>query len=256
MRIVFLTNQSSHGLEILKHFQKKNIELEAIVVEVPESRVGLRKKIGRLVQKHGVIKACMLGLSRTLLKIKRIWKPQDTVSTYQQYAKQILFVENFNSKESEQKLKELRPDLVILGGARILKKNIIAIPRIGILNAHPGLLPKYRGMDVIPWAVLNRDDVGVTVHFIDERIDAGKICAQRKIEIEPTDTLETLSRKAEVIAGELMAEVVEKLIRDGSIETYKPKKIGRLFHKMDKNTRKKAEKVLKEIRNEKRKLLC
>jgi methionyl-tRNA formyltransferase len=51
--------------------------------------------------------------------------------------------------------------LILLGGARILKRPILECARLAVLNAHPGLLPAYRGVDVIPWALHNGDPVGV-----------------------------------------------------------------------------------------------
>lgn len=52
---------------------------------------------------------------------------------------------------------EIKPDIIVLGGSSIIRENIIKIPKIGILNAHPGLLPKYREVDVIQWAIYNVD---------------------------------------------------------------------------------------------------
>lgn len=86
------------------------------------------------------------------------------------------YVQNVNSKKTESWLKNIGPDLIICSSnGSIIRKNIIVIPRIGIINTHPGILPKYRGMNPIEYTILNGDPIGATTYFIDEGIDTGKI---------------------------------------------------------------------------------
>ncbi len=71
---------------------------------------------------------------------------------------------------------------------------MLEMPTLGTLNAHPGLLPRYRGVDVVAWAVLNGDPVGVSVHLVDAGIDTGRICRTRELPIHRGDTLEEVKR--------------------------------------------------------------
>ncbi len=57
------------------------------------------------------------------------------------------------------------------------------MPKIGVLNAHGGILPEYRGMNVMEWSLLQGDQIGVTVHFIDSKIDTGQICFVNKVPV-------------------------------------------------------------------------
>jgi len=65
------------------------------------------------------------------------------------------------------------------GGLGILKTDIIESPLAGWLNGHPGLLPEYRGLNPVQWAIRNMDRVGATVHLIDEGIDTGPILIRK-----------------------------------------------------------------------------
>ena len=80
-----------------------------------------------------------------------------------------------NSLELESYLKNLKPDLGLISGARILKSNIIDTFETGIINFHPGLIPEARGLDALSWSILNNIDLGVTSHLIDHKVDAGRI---------------------------------------------------------------------------------
>lgn len=90
----------------------------------------------------------------------------------------VIFVRRHDSPEAAEHLTALAPDVVVQAGAGILRAPVLRVPRLGTLNAHMGLLPRYRGMSVPEWARLNGDAAGVTVHVTDAGIDTGPIlCA-------------------------------------------------------------------------------
>ena len=95
---------------------------------------------------------------------------------------------------------------------------MIQAAKVAVLNAHPGLLPKYRGVDVIAWALLNGDPVGVTVHRVDAGIDTGDIILQDSVSLENGDTMASLRRKVEILAGRLTADAVSNVITSGVVE--------------------------------------
>jgi len=80
-----------------------------------------------------------------------------------------------NSASSVAQLIEWSPDLILFTGGNILRKNLLDVPRLGVLNMHLGLLPESRGMSSPEWSLLNGVPVGVTVHYIDSGIDTGPI---------------------------------------------------------------------------------
>jgi folate-dependent phosphoribosylglycinamide formyltransferase PurN len=80
-----------------------------------------------------------------------------------------------NSPDSIARLKEWSPDLIIFTGGNILRKQLLEVPRLGVLNVHLGLLPEIRGMSSPEWSLLNHVPVGITIHYVEAGIDTGPI---------------------------------------------------------------------------------
>ncbi len=74
----------------------------------------------------------------------------------------------------------------------IVPDEVLAIPRIGVLNLHPALLPYNRGWHTPSWAILDGTPIGATLHFMDSGLDTGDIVAQIQLEIHPEDTAHSL----------------------------------------------------------------
>jgi len=125
-----------------------------------------------------------------------------------------------NSSQCIKILSEIKPDLGIIAGARILKKEVIEKFRIGIINLHPGLIPECRGLDAMLWSIYKGIPLGVTAHLIDERIDAGKILIKKRIPIFEKDTLLDLSERLYETQLEILPEAI-KLALEGKWEEVK-----------------------------------
>jgi folate-dependent phosphoribosylglycinamide formyltransferase PurN len=80
-----------------------------------------------------------------------------------------------NSPDSIKQLKAWSPDLIIFTGGNILRKPLLDVPRLGVLNVHLGMLPEVRGMSSPEWSLLNNVPVGVTSHYVDSGLDTGPI---------------------------------------------------------------------------------
>jgi len=80
-----------------------------------------------------------------------------------------------NSPDSIKQLRAWSPDLIIFTGGNILRRQLLEVPRLGVLNVHLGMLPEVRGMSTPEWSLLNNIPVGVTIHYIDGGIDTGPI---------------------------------------------------------------------------------
>lgn len=80
-----------------------------------------------------------------------------------------------------EQLKSLAPDLVVYAGGGILRKPFLEIPRFGVLNAHGGPLPAFRGMNASEWALFHGVRTTVTTHLIDPGIDTGPMLAERPV---------------------------------------------------------------------------
>ena len=118
-------------------------------------------------------------------------------------------VPSINSPEALRIIAGLEPDIAVHAGAGILRKPVLDIPKYGTLNAHMGILPFYRGMNVTEWAALTGDRVGCTVHQIDPGIDTGAILATRSVPVKDADNIEALRDLVDKAQLRLLADVLE-----------------------------------------------
>lgn len=94
-----------------------------------------------------------------------------------------------DSEECQELIKKYDLDVGFIGGARILKGKTIKAFKYGIINFHPGLIPENRGLDTLQWAIYLDIPQGITIHFINYRIDAGRIISRQKIPLFKDDTI-------------------------------------------------------------------
>src|SRR5208282_5006676 len=119
-----------------------------------------------------------------------------------------------NNDEFRAQLTALNPDaIIVVGYGRIIPQWMIDLPRLGNINLHASLLPKYRGAAPIQWAFARGESVtGVTTMRIDVGLDTGDILLQKEIPIAPEDTAETLSPRLATIGADLMVETLRGLL--------------------------------------------
>lgn len=110
-------------------------------------------------------------------------------------------------------IRQLDPDLIVVAAyGRILPQEILDYPRLGCINVHSSLLPKYRGAAPIHWAILNGEkETGVTIMHMALALDAGDIIRQRATPIDPDETVEDLHDRLAQLGAELLVETVAQL---------------------------------------------
>lgn len=120
---------------------------------------------------------------------------------------------NVNSQEYLEKLRALNLDLVIsINASQKFKRDILALPRLGCINVHGALLPRYRGRLPSFWVLANGEtETGTTVHFMNEELDDGPILLQERVPIGPDDTQDTLIRKTKTVGARLLVEAIDRL---------------------------------------------
>ncbi|HEX9780161.1 MAG TPA: formyltransferase family protein [bacterium] len=121
----------------------------------------------------------------------------------------------------------LKPDLgVSLMFGYVLSRELLRGFPAGVINVHPSLLPHNRGAYPNVWSIIEGTPAGVSLHYVDDRLDAGDLIAQRVVAVEPVDTGETLYRRLERASVELFQELWPA-IRDGRApRTPQPAGIG------------------------------
>ncbi|MDO8429852.1 MAG: methionyl-tRNA formyltransferase [bacterium] len=111
-------------------------------------------------------------------------------------------------------LKSLEADIFIVASfAKILKKEIIDIPKYGVIGVHPSLLPKYRGASPIQSVLLaDEKETGTALFLIDEKIDHGLILSKVKCPMSNSDTYETLLKKLAELSANLILDTLPKYL--------------------------------------------
>lgn len=135
-----------------------------------------------------------------------------------------LDIENVNSLAVYQILTEKKPFAVVVSGTGILRKQLLALP-FPFINIHTGITPKYRGVFGGFWALLNRDfeNIGVTVHLVDEGVDTGNILYQEKTVLDPQfDTFDTIAIKQYIQGARLMVKALNDAVQ-GTLKPFKGK---------------------------------
>jgi len=123
-----------------------------------------------------------------------------------------------NSSDGINLLHKYSPDLIIVATFKqIIKENILDLPRLGVINFHPSLLPKYRGPCPTNAVLLNNEKyTGVTVHYITKNIDEGNVLLQKKIRVGKIESDGALRKKLANLSGELVPEIIGMFIGQAS----------------------------------------
>jgi phosphoribosylglycinamide formyltransferase 1 len=124
------------------------------------------------------------------------------------------FKNTLSEKKVIHELKKNNINLICLAGfMKILSKNFVKNFKGKILNIHPSLLPKYKGLNTHERAIRNKDKYsGCTVHFVNSRLDSGKIINQKKVRINKLDTPETLAKKILTQEHKLYPAAIKKVL--------------------------------------------
>ena len=99
-------------------------------------------------------------------------------------------------------------DLIVFGGTRIIRGDILEHPKHGVINSHPGLLPDCRGSASPAWSVYHDIPIGSSTHFCDNGIDTGELLLRREVPVKRGMTYEDLCYHTLVLAGVLMKEAL------------------------------------------------
>ena len=105
-------------------------------------------------------------------------------------------------------IEKANPDLIVFGGTRIIRGEILDNPKDGVVNSHPGLLPDCRGSASPAWSVYHDIPIGSSTHFCDNGIDTGDLLLRREVPVKRGMTYEDLCYETLVLAGVLMKEAL------------------------------------------------
>ena len=177
---VFISGTGSNLKSLIQFSKKKNslISIELIISDNPKAKG---------------------------LKFGKIFKISNKVFNYKN---RIIAEKKIISEINNKKIK-----LICLAGfMKILSKNFIKSFKGKILNIHPSLLPKYKGLNTHQRAISNNEKYsGCTVHVVNSRLDSGKIILQKKVKISKTDTAKSLAKKVLIQEHKLYPKAIRKV---------------------------------------------
>jgi len=145
---------------------------------------------------------------------------------------QVLQPESIKTTEFNDLIAQQKPDfLVVIAFGRILPENVLALPRLGTINVHASLLPKYRGPAPIQWAVINGEkETGVCTQLMEKELDTGDLLLSVRETIKPDDTAGDLHDRLAVKGATVLIDTLKGLAgktiqpvsQDHSLATYAP----------------------------------
>jgi methionyl-tRNA formyltransferase len=217
MNTVYLTTDDPLYLPAFyeRVLRDRAAETRAVYVAPPlYKRQSAPQAAWRYAQTFGLPAAAHLTARVLMARIRR----QSIEQVCRRHGVPCLPVHDVNAPGFLDELRRLAPDVLIsVSCPQIFKKPLIELPPLGILNIHGAILPQYRGVLPSFWMLANGEKkAGVSIYYVDTRIDAGELCGQRIYDIPPDVTLDGFLRQSKAIAAELLLEVLDD-IENGSV---------------------------------------
>ena len=120
---------------------------------------------------------------------------------------------SFRKKKSISILQQLSLDYIIcIHFPYIVPREILSIPKYGVVNLHPAYLPYNRGWHTPTWAIIEDTPIGATLHYMDEGVDTGNIINQKKMDISSADTADSLYKKLKRLEFEVFKDAWQSLV--------------------------------------------
>ncbi len=161
---------------------------------------------------------------------KRVLTPPPVKEEAMRLGLPVIQPEKLRQSAELEEIISLNPDIIITAAfGQILPKKLLDAPRLGCINVHASLLPKYRGGAPIHQAILDGEEkTGVTIMYMAEKLDAGDIITQREIAIEETDNTGSMFDKLSILGRDLLKDTLplivegknERLIQDEEKATF------------------------------------
>jgi hypothetical protein len=169
-----------------------------VIAEAGENRLALFKRRARLLGPFHALGQLAAMLAQRILLRGTKKRRQEIVSALDLQLQppkdcELHRVPSVNSPECRDLLTTIAPKVVAVFGTRLLQPNLLASVDAPFINCHPGINPKYRGIDPAYWALVERDvdNVGVTIHLVDEGVDTGPVLSQASSQFTVRDNIQT-----------------------------------------------------------------
>jgi methionyl-tRNA formyltransferase len=186
---------------LLNYLIEHSIVIDGVIFPKNQLKRGWRRLIKK-IQLRGFISAIKRVAENLIVRKRQISKMLQQID-------KVYFVDDINSEEVREILISNGVELLLLTATPIIKPIIIDIDGLTILNAHTGWLPNFRGLDANLKALRDKQQPGISVHKVTEKIDAGEIYLREHFQINyEKDILKQLDEEELKLAGKLLVEAV------------------------------------------------
>jgi methionyl-tRNA formyltransferase len=192
IKTVLLTHYNPDSSTLILNLIRNKVHLDEIIFTYTKKRLPWKTRI------------------KNILKSGRFNEPSSILNLYKiPYS----FTHSHNCDEVQEKLTHLGVDILLLYGPKIIKKSVLDIPKIGTLNSHSALLPKYRGSKAEFWLLYNNEPeyAGVTIHWVTPGLDEGDIFLQKSLPVAQDETPSSLRAKSVPLSAELFSEALKSI---------------------------------------------
>ena len=236
-RKIIMLATDCDATNIIYNYLKNDFNITEVIIEEKESKkVFLKrriKKLGYWTVIGQIFFQLIIAKLLIILSKKRISEilNQFVLSTARIPEKKITHVTSINDSSTVELIQKINPDLIIVSGTRIISKKILSAVDCKIINIHAGITPKYRGVHGMYWAMVDNDkeNAGVTVHFVDKGIDTGGILANKIIEAEKHDNFSTYPY-LQIAEGVILLKNVIYSIFENNVTTFNVKGESKLWY--------------------------
>lgn len=217
MRIVFVSFEEPFFLPeffstILKVHRDK-----VVGCVIHPYRKNLLTSIREIIHMFSLLERTKLALLYIYRRCLALLSPHHSASvagTMKRYGVHTYFVSSLNSAKTKDILTSLNPDVVIAQTSQYVPENLLNIPRWGWLNKHASLLPKYRGLHPLFWALYyDEPTLGVTIYQMTNILDHGSILAQKKVLVPKNTSIFTLYSNVFQVGTQLINQVLSRRLR-------------------------------------------
>lgn len=237
-RIVLLGTEGDPNKDIVYNAINSVHPIQHVILEQPVSRklmvkrrikkLGYFKVAGQLAFQLLAVRLLSATSNKRVAEIRNLYHLDTTPIPIEKVRK----VNSINDAKVAKLLTDLKPDLVLVKGTRIISKDILSSVTAPFVNMHVGITPLYRGVHGGYWSLATNDaaNAGTTIHFVDKGIDTGRIIAQKTIKVDKSDNFVTYPL-LQIAAGiELLKENLPALLEGQTISSNPPQGISKLWY--------------------------
>ncbi|MDA8819494.1 formyltransferase family protein [Schleiferiaceae bacterium] len=250
LKIIFVAfSENTLGRQILWGIEEIGLKPVKAYMASKQAQKDYRKRsIKRYLKRNGYFNLIWRIIYRITVRrnvrsssLKISEASQESISAFCQRRNiPLSFFDNINNADFIKKLAQDQPDLIVLGGAPLIKKAVIQVPKIAVLNSHPGVLPEAKGMDVVSQSILQEIPLGVTVFQVDEGMDTGPIILLEKLDSSIKGLkLHEIEAMIEQLSARAMVKAIEK-IRSGDYNFVNQEGDGNIFTSLNYSTYRKV----------------